>query len=73
MITPLSNTRKGEQIYIHCLNCSCHETCRLQELGCMKGARGKIISKQKNIILQVGESRIAISAALAKSILVNVL
>jgi Fe2+ transport system protein FeoA len=73
MIVPLINARKGESFSIHCMNCSCKEVCMLQDLGCMKGARGKVLSNQKNIILQIGESRIAISAFLAQSILVSLL
>ena len=73
MITPLSNTRKGEHITIQCLSCSCTENCRLQDLGCREGAQATVVSNQKDIILQIGGSRIAISALLAQSILVAVL
>ena len=71
MLTPLSNTRKGEQISIKCFNCNCTDTCRLQELGCVEGSEAKVVSNQENVILQIGETRIAISGVLAQTILVS--
>ncbi|MFN1836221.1 ferrous iron transport protein A [Balneola sp. MJW-20] len=71
MLTPLSNTRKGEHISIKCLSCNCTDTCRLQELGCVEGSEAKVVSNQENVILQIGETRIAISGVLAKTILVS--
>jgi Fe2+ transport system protein FeoA len=43
----------------------------LQELGCVEGATGTVVSNQKNIILQVGECRLAITHPLAMNILVE--
>lgn len=71
MIHPLNTTREGEEIVVRCLECNCDDICRLNELGCVEGASGRIISNQKNIILQVGETRLAIAKNLAKTILVS--
>lgn len=71
MMHPLSTTKKGEKINIECLGCSCEEACRLRELGCVEGISGKIISNRSNIILQVGDTRLAINKNLARSILVH--
>jgi Fe2+ transport system protein FeoA len=43
----------------------------LHELGCVEGVSGIVISNKKNIIFQVGECRLAITAPLAKNILVE--
>lgn len=71
MVHPLSIGKEGDEIVVKCLDCHCDDVCRLNELGCVEGAKGTIISNQKNIILQVGEARLAIAATLAKSILVS--
>lgn len=68
---PLNITKSGENVDICCLNCSCDEACRLRELGCVEGVSGKIISNQSNVIIQVGETRLAINGKLARRILVN--
>lgn len=68
---PLNTTEAGEQIHIQCLGCDCQNACRLRELGCVEGVNGKIISNNSNIILQIGESRLAISKKLARTILVS--
>ena len=68
---PLSNSKEGEEVVVQCMNCSCDDACRLNDLGCVEGIDGKIISNQKNIILQVGETRLAIAENLAKTILVS--
>lgn len=68
---PLSNSKEGEEVVVRCLDCHCDDVCRLNELGCVEGANGRIISNQNNVILQVGESRLAIAGALARTILVS--
>ena len=71
MMHPLSNSKEGEEVVVRCLDCHCDDVCRLNELGCVEGASGKIISNQKSVILQMGETRLAIASALAKTILVS--
>ncbi len=68
---PLKNSKAGEKIHIRCLGCSCNEACRLREMGCVEGIQGKIISNQSNVVLQLGETRLAINGNLARSILVS--
>lgn len=68
---PLNTTKKGEEIDICCLSCDCDQACRLRELGCVEGVRGKIISNQSRVIVQVGETRLAINSDLARNILVS--
>lgn len=68
---PLNTTEVGEQINIQCLGCNCQDACRLRELGCVEGVKGKIISNNSNIVLQVGDTRLAISEELARTILVS--
>lgn len=71
MLHPLSTTKAGEKINIKCLGCSCEEACRLRELGCVEGISGRIISNRSSVIVQVGETRLAIDRKLANSILVH--
>lgn len=71
MMHPLNTSKEGEEVVVQCLDCNCDDVCRLNELGCIEGANGKILSNQKNVILQVGETRLAIGEDLAKSILVS--
>ena len=71
MLHPLNTSKEGEQIIVRCLECHGEDVCRLNELGCVEGANARIISNQKSVILQVGESRLAIAENLAKSILVS--
>ena len=67
---PLSTSQVGEMITIQCFGCSTEDACRLRELGCVEGVFGKIVSKQNHIILQVGETRLAINGDLARRIFV---
>ncbi|MTI86829.1 MAG: ferrous iron transport protein A [Balneolaceae bacterium] len=71
MLKPIINTKKGEQFAIQCLGCSCEEACQLQQLGCVEGVTGKVISNYSRVILEIGNTRLAISKDLAKSILVT--
>lgn len=68
---PLNTTKAGEKIHVQCLGCNCQDACRLREMGCVEGIRGKIISNNSNVVLQVGETRLAISSKLARTILVS--
>ena len=71
MMHPLNTSKEGEEVTVQCFDCNCDDVCRLNELGCVEGANGRIISNQSNVILQVGETRLAIAKDLAKSILVS--
>ncbi len=71
MILPLTTTKEGETVRVSCLNCRSEDTCRLQKLGCVEGVSGVVISNKKNVIFQVGKCRLAITAPLAKNILVE--
>lgn len=68
---PLNTTKAGEKIHIQCLGCDCQDACRLRALGCIEGIKGKIISNNSNVVLQVGDTRLAISKKLACSIFVS--
>lgn len=68
---PLNHSKEGEEIVVRCLHCQGEDVCRLNELGCVEGASGKIISIQKSVILKLGETRLAIDGNIAKSILVS--
>lgn len=68
---PLTVTRPGENVAICSLTCTCDEARRLRELGCVEGNCACIISNQSNVIIQVGNTRLAINGKLARTILVN--
>ena len=68
---PLDTTKAGEKIHIKCLGCDCQNACRLRELGCVEGNKGKIISNKSDVVLQIGDTRLAISRKLARTILVS--
>ena len=68
---PLNHSKEGEEVVVQCLHCQGDDVCRLNELGCVEGACGTIISNQKNVIIKVGETRLAIDGNIAKSILVR--
>lgn len=68
---PLKKSKSGETVCIQCLGCSCGEAGRLREMGCVEGNSGTIISNQSDVVLQVGESRLAINGDLARTILVS--
>jgi Fe2+ transport system protein FeoA len=68
---PLNHSKAGEEIVVQCLNCHFDDVCRLNELGCVVGTNGTILSNQQNVILKVGESRLAINGNLAQRILVR--
>ncbi|MEX2632840.1 MAG: FeoA domain-containing protein [Balneolales bacterium] len=68
---PLTAAILGEEIDIQCLACSSQNACKLREMGCVEGLKGKLISNGSKIIFQVGETRLAISTQLAHTILVR--
>ena len=68
---PLILSKPGENVDICSLTCSSAEARRLREMGCIEGIRAVIISNQKNVILQVGDMRLAINGDLARTILVS--
>lgn len=68
---PLNAAKVGERVHIQCLGCDCENACRLREMGCVEGNKGKVISNNKSVVLQVGDTRLAISKSLARSILVS--
>lgn len=68
---PLTISKPGENVDICSLTCSSSEAKRLREMGCVEGIRAVIVSNQKNVILQVGDTRLAINGDLARTILVN--
>lgn len=68
---PLNHSKEGEEVVVKCLDCNCDDVCRLNELGCVEGVSGTIISNHKSVILKVGETRLAIDGRIAKSILVS--
>lgn len=68
---PLTIIKPGENVDICTLSCSYKEAKRLREMGCVEGIRAVIISNQKNVILQVGDTRLAINGKLARTILVT--
>jgi Fe2+ transport system protein FeoA len=68
---PLTTTKPGEKVHICTLSCSMEEAKRLRELGCVEGICAAIVSNQSNVILQVGETKLAINGNLARTILVK--
>ena len=68
---PLNRSKEGDEVTVRCIECDCDYLGRLTELGCYEGASGTIISNHNNVILKVGESRLAIDNTLAQSILVT--
>jgi len=68
---PLTNLHNGAVVSIMCLGCTMDQACRLREMGCAEGVTARVVSSQKHILLQIGETRLAIDHQLAKMILVN--
>lgn len=68
---PLTITKPGENVNICSLTCSFDEAKRLREMGCVEGSSAVIISNRSNVILQVGDTRLAINGNLARTILVS--
>ncbi|WP_416221569.1 FeoA family protein [Rhodohalobacter sp.] len=70
-LKPINSAKKGERVSIQCLRCGHEDNCQLQALGCIEGAMGEILSNHSRVILKIGETRLAISENMAKSILIN--
>jgi Fe2+ transport system protein FeoA len=47
------------------------QACRLREMGCAEGAMARVVSINKDVILQIGDTRLAIDSMLARMILVS--
>ncbi|WP_142454908.1 FeoA domain-containing protein [Gracilimonas mengyeensis] len=71
MIKPILHTKKGERVSIHCFGCSQDQCGQLQQLGCLEGSRGKILSNNKRVIIEIGGTRLGIGSKLAETILVS--
>lgn len=68
---PLTVTKPGEKVHICTFSCNTEEAKRLREMGCVEGICAAIVSNQSNVILQVGETKLAIDGKLARTILVR--
>lgn len=69
MLLPINQSKIGCTFRICQLGCS--ESCarQLRQHGCCEGAKCKVLSLQKQLILQIGETRLALDKSLANSIL----
>jgi ferrous iron transport protein A len=72
-VCPLSRVRAGAVVCIKQLATAPDVTDRLRELGFCEEARIKLLARQSSFICQVCNARLAISAKLADSILVEAL
>lgn len=70
-MVPLSALNAGDIVSISCLGCALDQACRLREMGCAEGAMARIIANRKDVIIQIGDTRLAIDAMLARMILVS--
>ncbi|MDB6065207.1 MAG: hypothetical protein JWR26_1415 [Pedosphaera sp.] len=70
-ICPLSQVRAGTVVCIKQLDASEEVMGRLREMGFGEQQRIKLLSKDGNLICQVCNARLGISAKLAESILVE--
>ncbi len=70
-ICPLSRVRAGTVVCIKQLAASVEMTGRLRELGFCEEQQIKLLSRDGNLICQVCNARLGISAALAETILVE--
>jgi len=70
-MVPLSALQAGDIVSISCLGCALDQACRLREMGCAEGALARIISNRRDVIIQIGDTRLAIDAMLARMILVS--
>jgi Fe2+ transport system protein FeoA len=68
---PLSALQAGDIVSISCLGCAMDQACRLREMGCAEGAMARVVSINKDVILQIGDTRLAIDSMLARMILVS--
>jgi len=70
-MVPLSALQAGDIVSISCLGCALDQACRLREMGCAEGALARIIANRRDVIIQIGDTRLAIDAMLARMILVS--
>ena len=70
-ICPLSQVRAGTAVRIKQLSASTEVTHRLREMGFCEEQKIKLLSQQTNVICQVCNVRVGISAQLAERILVE--
>ena len=70
-LCPLSSVRAGTVVCIKQLSASADIKDRLREMGFCEEQRIKLISRAGNLICQVCNARLGISAKLAESILVE--
>ena len=68
---PLSKIRAGMAVRIKRLEASPEVSHRLRELGFCEDQQIRLLSQQSNVICQVCNARLGISAELAESILVE--
>jgi Fe2+ transport system protein FeoA len=71
LLKPILLAGKGEQFTIHSLGSNHEEVSGLQQLGCFEGATGRVVSGPSNLILQIGNTRLAISDRLARTIVIR--
>ena len=69
-ICPLSQVRAGTVVCIKQLSASAEMTNRLREMGFCEEQQIKLLSRDGNLICQVCNARLGISAELAETILV---
>jgi Fe2+ transport system protein FeoA len=70
-VCPLSSVRAGTVVCIKQLRASDEMTGRLREMGFCEEQQIKLLSREGNLICQVCNARLGISAELADSILVT--
>ena len=70
-VCPLSRVEAGTVVCVKKLSTSPDVTSRLRELGICEEQRIKLLSRESNLICQVCNARLGISAELAESILVE--
>ena len=72
MLFPINQTKIGSTFRICQFGCSSECAQRLRQHGCCEGAKCKVLSKQKQLIVRIGETRLALDKSLANSILGNI-
>jgi len=72
-LAPLHQVKAGKAVRIRELCSTPEVSCRLRELGLGEGQIVRLIASHTNIICQVCQARMALNAALARVILVELL
>ena len=70
-LSPLHEVAEGRCVRIRELSAAPEVTCRLREIGLCEGQIIRLIARHSNIICQVCNARLALNAALARTILVE--